>query len=363
MTLKTPTRLRVAILLATFPLSFSAVAQKHASRAERGSAASLPAILWHDPGQVSTLNLFYGEGGRRDAPVSSGRYTFLKEDLHGTSPKFDVRDERGRIWRVKLGQESRPETAATRLLWAAGYFVTEDYFVPVLKVENLPKLRRGRQFVSADGTVRGARLKLRLTGVRKLGDWDWFHNSFEGTRQLNGLRVMMCLIDNWDLKDDNNSVYEVEGQRRYVVTDLGASFGKTGNYFTRSKGVATDYARAPFIARLSFDRVDFVMHSRPFFVSRIQRRSYRERARIESIARDIPVADARWVGHLLAGLSPQQLRECFRAAGYSVAETDAYVRAVRMRIAELNRLYPVGARAELEFRISHRGQSKSSRKK
>lgn len=338
MTLKTPTRLRIAILLAIFPLSSSAVAQKHASRAEKERAASPPAVMWHGPGHISTLNLFYGEGGRRDAPVPSGRYAFLKEDLHGTSPKFDVRDERGRIWRVKLGQESRPETAATRLLWAAGYYVTEDYFVPVLKVEHLPKLRRGRIFVSAGGIVRGARLELRPAGVRKLGHWDWFHNAFEGTRQLNGLRVMMCLIDNWDLKDDNNSVYEVDGQRRYEVTDLGASFGKTGNYFTRSKGLATDYSRAPFIARLSFDRVDFVMHSKPLFVSKIKPRSYRARARIEAIARNIPVADARWVGHLLAGLSPQQLRECFRAAGYSAAETDTYVRAVRMRIAELNRL-------------------------
>jgi len=362
MTLKTTTRWRIGILLAIFPLSFSAVAQRHASRAEKERAPSLPAVLWHDPGRVSTLNLFYGEGGRRDAPVPSRRYTFLKEDLHGTSPKFDVRDEQGRIWRVKLGQESRPETAATRLLWAAGYFVTEDYFVPALKVEHLPKLRRGCQFVSADGTVRGARLKLRPSNVRKLGGWDWFRNPFEGTRQLNGLRVMMCLIDNWDLKDDNNSVYEVDGQRRYEVTDLGASFGKTGNYFTRSKGVATDYSRAPFIARLSFDRVDFVMHSRPFFVSKIERRNYRERARIEAIARNIPVADARWVGHRLAGLSSRQLRECFRSAGYSTAETDIYVRVVRMRIAELNRLQPAGARSEPEFRIARRGQSKSSRK-
>lgn len=344
-TLRIPIRLHIAILLAVVPLSLPAIAQKHASRAEKERSASLPAVIWHNPGDVSTLNLFYGEGGRRDVPDPHGRFVFLKEDLRGTNPKFDVRDDRGRTWRVKLGQESRPETAATRLLWAAGYFVTEDYFLPSLRVQKIPKLRRGRKFVSPDGVVHDARLQLRRADVRKLGDWHWFHNAFDGTRTLNGLRVMMCLIDNWDLKDDNNSIEEIDGQRRFVVTDLGASFGKTGNYFTRSKGVAADYARAPFIARLSFDRVDFVLHSRPFFPWKIKRREYRERTRIEAIAKDIPVADARWIGHLLGGLSQQQLRACFRAAGYDPEAADAYARVVQKRIAELNALHSTELRS------------------
>jgi hypothetical protein len=335
---KNQIRLRIAVPLVLLPLSSLAVAQKHASPAEKERSTSLPAVIWRNPGNVSKLNLFYGEGGKSDAPDPHDRFTFLKEDLHGTSPKFDIYDERGRTWRVKLGQESRPETAATRLLWAAGYFVTEDYYVPMLRVEGLPRLRRGRQFVSAHGSVRGARLQLRRDDVRKLGDWDWFHNSFEGTRSFNALRVMICLIDNWDLKDDNNAIYAVGGERRFVITDLGASFGKTGNYFTRSKGVPADYSRAKFVARLDSDRVDLVMHSRPFFLMALRPHEYHERARMEDIGRDIPVADARWIGQLLARLSPQQLRECFKAAGYSPADTDAYVRSVQVRIAELNRL-------------------------
>ena len=39
------------------------------------------------------------------------------------------------IWRVKLGEEARPETAATRLLWALGYFADEAYLVPEMVVE------------------------------------------------------------------------------------------------------------------------------------------------------------------------------------------------------------------------------------
>jgi hypothetical protein len=338
---------RIAVLLALLPLCSTAFAQQHASRAEKEKSASLPGVIWRDPGDISKLDLFYGAGGKRDAPDPQEPFRFLEEDLHGSNPKFEVRDERGREWRVKLGQESRPETAATRLLWAVGYFVDEDYYVPKLNVQGLPRLRRGRKFISADGTVRGARLELLRTDVQKLGDWDWSKNSFEGTRTLNGLRVMMCLIDNWDLKNDNNAIFEAQGERRFAVSDLGASFGKTGNYFTRSKGVPADYSHAKFVAGTDSGEVNLVMHSRPpFFLKLFEPKNFRSRARMENIGKDIPVADAQWIGHLLSELSPQQLRDCFTAAGYSPEDADLYARAVEQRITELNQLSLASRKAE-----------------
>jgi hypothetical protein len=53
---------------------------------------------------------------------------------------------------------------------------------------------------------------------------------------------MMAFVNNWDLKTKNNSVEEADGQRRCVVTDVGATFGKTGNTLVRSKSVEKDYA-------------------------------------------------------------------------------------------------------------------------
>jgi len=347
---------RLAILI-VLPLLLAGVKQKRASKAERESATSLPAVIWRDPGDVSKLNLFYGAGGKRDAPDPNGHFVFIKEDMEGTSPKFDVRDDRGRTWKVKLGPEARPETAATRLVWAAGYFVDEDYFVPELKVENLPKLRRGRKFVSPGGIVHGARLELRRKGIRKLGNWDWYYNDFTGTRELNGLRTMMCLINNWDLKAVNNSVYEIARERRYAVTDLGASFGKTGNYLKRSKGIPTDYSRSPFIVRTAPGQVDFVMHSRPFFLMKLHAGVYSERARMESIAKDIPVADARWLGRILAGLTPDQLRDCFRAAGYDDEATGIYVRKVQQRIQALTQLKQTGTESVRRDLNSHKTES------
>src|SRR5579871_7060996 len=90
-----------------------------------------PAILWREPSDISSRNLFYGPGGSAHSP--HGRFTFVKEDLNGTNPKFVVRDSEGIKWKVKLGDEARPEIAATRLVWAAGYFANEDYFLPVVE--------------------------------------------------------------------------------------------------------------------------------------------------------------------------------------------------------------------------------------
>ena len=48
----------------------------------------------------------------------------------------------------------------------------------------------------------------------------------------------MSFLNNWDLKEVNNSIYEVGGERRYVVSDMGATLGNTGNLLTRSKSDA-----------------------------------------------------------------------------------------------------------------------------
>jgi hypothetical protein len=321
-------------------LSSPLAAQKKVRQEEKAKAAGLPAAIWRDPGLPAALDLFYGAGGKEHAPDPNGKYTFLKEDMNGTSPKFDVKDEHGVRWRVKLGQEPQSETAATRLLWAAGYFVDEDYFLSEIKVAGLPTLQRGQEFVTADGAVRRARLERRTKEIKKLGSWDWFHNPFLGTRELNGLRVMMSLLNNWDLKTINNSIYEVDGEQRYLVSDVGATFGKTGGRATRSKSVVHDYVGSKFVGKVRPDSVDFVMHSRPFFLTAVDVPDYRDHARMEKITRQIPRADAVWLGKRLSQLSDEQIKDCFRAGGYTPREVDSLAQEVEKRITELNALGP-----------------------
>ncbi len=199
---------------------------------------NLPEVIWRDTGDIASLNLFYGAGGKDRAPDPNTKFTFVEEDTQSSNPKFDMEDDQGVQWKVKLGQETQAETAATRLLWAAGYFVDEDYYLVKVKVAGMQKLQHGEDFVSAGGTVHGARLERKQKDVKKLGNWDWFNNPFLGKRELNGLRVMMSLLNNWDLKEINNSIYEIHGERRYLVTDLGATFGNTGNTLNAIQGFA-----------------------------------------------------------------------------------------------------------------------------
>jgi hypothetical protein len=335
---RTALTLCAILMLALAALPAGVTAQKAGTIAPKAGAASGPERIWRDPGNMASLNLLYGAGGRAHAPDATGAFTFVSEDTLASSPKFDVTDGQGVEWKVKLGQESQPETAATRFLWAAGYFVDEDYYLAKLTVKGLPALHRGQELVSPGGVVHGARLERKRTAGEKLGDWDWFANPFVGRRELNGLRVMMSLLNSWDLKAVNNSIYEVNGEHHYAVTDVGASFGKTGAAGTRSKGVPGDYEDSKFIAKVTPGFVDFVLHSRPFFLGAIAVSNYRERTKMEEITKHIPRADARWLGRRLAMLTDKQIRDGFRAAGYRSADVEALTRTLRHRIAALKAL-------------------------
>jgi len=298
--------------------------------------AGTTAALWRDRGDVPALNLLDGQGGKNRQPGTN--FTFIKETKGGTSPKFEVEDENGARWKVKLGHEAKSETAATRLVWAAGYPADEDYYRPQIRVQGMKPLSRGKEYVSDGGMVREARLE-RQDGVNKLKNWSWHHNPFVGTREFNGLRVMMALINNWDLKDINNGVYDDGGaEGRYMISDLGASFGRTGNSFARSRGVMKDYVETKFIKKVTPEYVDLVMHSRPFFLTIFYFPYYISRTRMESVAKHIPIADARWLGNRLGQLSPEQIRDCFRAAGFSPEEVEGYARVVMQRIEVLKKL-------------------------
>lgn len=321
----------ISVLLFSSGAGFS---QKQGDHHQEAKPSDLPDEIWQDPGDISSLNLIYGIGGEKDAPDPNATFTFIEEDMKGTSPKFRVKDDQGVEWKAKLGAEPQAETAATRLLWAAGYFVDEDYYEPEIKVKDLPRLHRGGQFVSGD-VVHGVRLERKIKGQKNVGEWDWFKNPFVNTREFNGLRVMMAVLNNWDLKTSNNSVYEVDGERRYVVSDVGATFGNTGSQITRSKSDPDEYEKSRFIQKSSGDDVDFTMHTRPFFLSVFDVPNYETRSRMEKVTQDIPRADARWLGQRLSQLSDSQIRDCFQSAGYTTEEVDEYTKVIKERIAAL----------------------------
>jgi hypothetical protein len=337
----------IALLLSSYLFADPGAVKKKdkAAKPEEEITSNLLTLLWRQPADIGGRDLFFGSGGEAHQP--HGPYTFIKEDMDGSNPKFTVRDRDGMKWKVKLGAEAKPETAATRLVWAVGYFTNEDYFLPEFRVDDMPHLRRrsAAHFMEPDLSMRNVRLKREPEDEKKVGTWRWRVDPFSSSRELNGLRVMMALINNWDLKDSNNSVYELKhkgqpDQRIYMVSDLGASFGTAWLDTTheKSKGNLESYRKTEFIRKLRGDSVDFEDPRRPAMLFVFNPHEFFMRLRIRWIGREVPIEDAKWADSLLSKLSDGQIRDAFRAAGFSPNEIDGFSSIVEARIAELNKL-------------------------
>jgi hypothetical protein len=300
----------ITIFLIACALNSPAMGPKKHGK-DQSTLGSAPAVLWREPVDIKTRDLYYGQGGREHQPT--GKFTFLQENLNGVNPKFDVQDEAGIRWGVKMGNEARPETTATRLIWAVGYFTNEDYYLPKLTIKSrrgLP-ITRGKNLIR-NNTIHGVRLKRHNKGEHEVADWSWDSNPFVGTRELDGLKIMMELICNTDLKPVQQHVYDVHGiEQRYVVADVGASFGKAGKTFLRTKANLADYESMPLIKTAGPEYVDFW------------------------IFKLIPREHAIWIGGYLNQLSDAQIRDAFRAGGFSTQEIERYSRKVREKINEL----------------------------
>jgi hypothetical protein len=302
------------------------------------------AVLWVDPGNIRSRNLYWGRGGQEHQPQLP--LEFLQEDSHGTSPKFDVKDSDGKKWSAKLGLEARPETVASRIMWAVGYVANEDYFFSHVQVRNMPPiLKRGQSLAGHGGDVPNVRLQRHPDREKRIGNWNWRHNPVYGTREFNGLRIMMGLIANWDLKDDNNAVLENDKNpdvRLLEVSDVGTSFGTPGKSYTDrvSKGNLSVYRRTKLIKSVHKDHIDLNFPKRPPLVELFEFEwgFFFHQLRMRWIGKHIPLADAKWMGSLLAQLSPDQIRDAFRAAGYTPDQIETYTEAVISRIEELNNL-------------------------
>ena len=296
-------------------LSFSALAAKHKSK-QKGLPKGTP-VLWREPADIAARNLYLGPGGARLRP-DLRRIKLIKEEKGGYSKKFRVRDGAGREWVAKIGKEAQSETAAVLLLWAVGYVTEINYLIP-------------RATIPGQGTFTNVRFEARPKSIKRLDEWKWDKNPFVGTRPFQGLKVMMALLNNWDIKDSNNQILFVRNGRggnelQYIISDLGATFGKSGSLpifwrITRSRNNPEDYAKAKFLDEVKDNYVSFHYNGKR-----------------HDLFDDITVADARWIGGWLARLSDRQIRDAFRAANYSPAEIDLLTEAVRDRIAELSAL-------------------------
>ncbi|HEX8557725.1 MAG TPA: hypothetical protein VF668_06480 [Pyrinomonadaceae bacterium] len=302
--------------------------EKKDEKAEKPLPQGTP-VLWRDPGDVSALDLLLGPGGEEMKPDLS-RLTFIEEEKGGYSKKYRVRDGKGRVWVAKVGKEAQPEAASTRLVWAAGYVTEVTYLAPCARIEGAPKPGKDAETCEGGGFV-NVRFEARPETIERFGTWRWDGNPFAGTRELQGLKILMALLENWDIKDDNNRVLAAAGasgtELRYVVSDLGATFGKTGGQngpiarlrqVKGSRNEPADYANDKFVEGVEAGRVRFNFSGKN-----------------SDLMRDISVEDARWLAGILTRLTDKQLQDAFRAANYAPEEVNLLAGSVRARINEL----------------------------
>lgn len=306
-------------------------AGEHRARNAAKEVALRHPVLWRDPGSIAELDLFHGPGGKDGMPVPP--FTFEQEDRGGGSPRFDAHDGTGRRWSVGVGRDARPEVAASRLLWAAGYLADDDYVLFKATVSGL-RLRNGKRYLRR-GFISDARFARKVDGQKKLGVWRWRNNAFTGTRELNGLRVMMALLNCWDLKDENNPIVEDPGSSSelFRVSGLGASLGKAGPRLFRGKAQdnAKSFARSSFITKRTETYVDFATPSRSYNPLAL----FSRRSGSVWVGRQIPRKDAKWIGTLLGQLTHKQIEDAFWAAGYSVNDVNLFANVVDGRIRAL----------------------------
>ena len=296
---------------------------------------SVQARLWREPGDVSRLDLAGGPGGPDGAPRPP--FTYLEEHLTGSQPCVSVRDARGLTWRIKWGDEVNVEALATRLAWAAGYFVETTYFVAEGTIDAAGALQRASGHIDERGRFTSARFELDEDDVIKHFDehsWAWNDNPFVGTHELNGLKIVMMWLSNWDAKDvrdvargSNTAIFEYPSdsgfrEARYLIIDWGGALGKWGSIVTRGRWDCHAFAaeNAAFIAGVDGEFVRFGYAGQ----------------RTADIAEGITLSDVRWLMRTLDALTATQIAGAVHASGGTAEEAAVFARALRERLDLLN---------------------------
>ncbi len=207
-------------------------------------------------------------GNRPEGPDMAHHWTIVSGKATGVTPGFTIQDASGARYVIKPDPMDFPELAtgadmiATRLFWAAGYNVTEDYLVRVHpeQLDIGPKasvklqLGKKRPFTAADldrilqhcprepdGSIRVLASRflagkivgsIPFLGVRKGDPNDVIRH--EHRRELRGYKVFCAWLNHNDSREINSlDSYVNEDGRHFVkhyVQDLNATLGSASIY-------------------------------------------------------------------------------------------------------------------------------------
>jgi hypothetical protein len=274
------------------------------------------AEFWQNPDDLRARDLFWGPWGRRYAPNASEAFKFVEEKTTGFSPGLTVVDQDGVEWSVKQGAEAQTEVVVSRILSAVGYHQPPVYYVDQWRLDG----------GASPGMQKPGRFRPKLKGLHNAGEWSWQENPFVGSDAYGGLIALMMLMNGTDLKNSNNTLYEVgpelgrEVHRMYVVRDVGAAFGETGKIEPR-RGDPFVFAKERFILGVDKGHVRFNYHGLH-----------------KEIVAQVTPHDLQWMVELVSKLSPQQWKDAFRAGGYGPGTSEAFITRLMEKLEEARRL-------------------------
>jgi hypothetical protein len=302
--------LRTAVVSMALGCSACAVAIHPTVSSEM--ATSRMAELWERPAGVSTADLLNGPWGTEHAPDAGDTYTFLRKKRKGANPGVTVRDSQGREWHVKQGVEAQPEVVLSHVLSAVGYHQPPVYFLPSFTLVD----EAGRHI------EQGGRFRLQDRTLKNLGEWSWDQNPFVGTPPYQGLLVMLVLFNSADLKNDNNSIYEVRKAREgpaqwFVVRDLGSSLGEVGR-FNPKENRPEVFEQHPFITGVTDGYVSFSYHA-------VHGNLVHHRIRPDDVV---------WASRLLSELTDGQWQDAFRGAGYTPEVAKRFIERIHQKLQD-----------------------------
>ncbi len=198
-----------------------------------------------------------------DGPDTSGEWTIIQAKAQGRTPGFTIRDSKSNRYVIKFDPPEYPELVSgaeiisTKLFYAAGYNVPENYIVhfnprnlrladDVGFIDENGKTRTmidddleeilQRVAILPDGNIRAIASKFikgvplgpfKYRSVRKDDPNDLIKHQHR--RELRGLRVMAAWLSHYDTKANNTfDSYVTEGGRSYVkhyLIDFGSTLG------------------------------------------------------------------------------------------------------------------------------------------
>ena len=316
-------RVATIALAALVGASCAGVGRPQVQNAPRPPGAS----MWVEPTDLATRDLFYGPWGATNAPDPKDVYELVELKHSGVNLGMTVKDSKGREWSVKqpfpgnLDSEAPVEVVVSRLLSAIGYHQPPVYHLPAFTLKD----DFGRHVEV------GGRFRLKTDQLKEIGAWDWASNPFVGTKEYQGLIVLLTMFNSTDMKNSNNSLYEHRDgdlvEQWFVARDVGSAFGDTHRMAPRKNHVES-FEQVPFVLGVTNGFVDFAYQG--WYKNLLEQR--------------ITPQEVAWACNLLARLTEQQMRDAFRAAHYEPDNANRFIARLREKIQQGRALTLAAAR-------------------